>query len=129
MHIIDGKSEKCELFEDVFQTSLRSHNQLTEEDRVQFFHSLMRGDALQMFKNISSPIRETLAEILTMIPWKYVKPLSMATAKCKNQGLVFNPATQKLIDFLDDLQKLAKDAYGFAAQTIVEHFMHAKMPP
>ena len=30
----DGKSEKFELFEDLFQTSLKIHNQLTEEDRI-----------------------------------------------------------------------------------------------
>ena len=30
----DGKSEKFELFEDLFQTSLKVHNQLTEEDKI-----------------------------------------------------------------------------------------------
>ena len=53
----------------------------------------------------------------------------MATAKHKFQRLVFNPANQKLIDFLDELQKLAKDAFGVAAQAIVEQFIYAKMPP
>ena len=53
----------------------------------------------------------------------------MATAKHKFQQLVFNPANQKLIDFLDELQKLAKDAFGVAAQAIIEQFIYAKMPP
>ena len=53
----------------------------------------------------------------------------MATAKPKFQRLVFNPANQKLIDFLDELQKLAKDASGAAAQAIIEQFIYAKMPP
>ena len=44
-----GKSENFELFEDLFQTSLKIHNQLTEEDRINYFHSLMRGEALQIF--------------------------------------------------------------------------------
>ena len=61
-----GKAEKVELFEDLFQTSLKSHNQLTQEDKISFFHSLMRGDALQTFKNITTPNRETLGEILTV---------------------------------------------------------------
>ena len=34
-----------------------------------------------------------------------------------------------LIDSLDELQKLAKDAFGVAAQTIIEQFIYAKMPP
>ena len=83
----DGKSEKFELFEDLFQTSLKVHNQLTEEDKLNYFHSLMRGDALQTFKNITSPNREKLGEILTVFRRKYVKPQSMATAKHKFYGL------------------------------------------
>ena len=83
MPTFDGKSENFELFEDLFQTSLKIHNHLTEEDKINYFHSLMRGDALQTFKNITSPNRENLAEILTVFRRKYVKPQSMATAKHK----------------------------------------------
>ena len=89
----------------------------------------MHGDALQTFKNITTPNRENLGEILTVLRRKYVKPQSMATAKHKFQRLVFNPANQKLIDFLDELQKLAKDAFGVAAQAIIEQIIYAKMPP
>ena len=39
MPTFDGKSEKFELFEDLFQTSLKIHNQLTEEDKINHFHS------------------------------------------------------------------------------------------
>ena len=105
MPTFDGKSEKIELFEDLFQTSLKIHNQLTEEDKINYFHSVMRGDALQTFKNISSRNRENLAEILTVFRRNYVKPQSMATAKHKFQQLVFNPANLKLIEILDELQK------------------------
>ena len=34
MPMLDGKSEKFELFEDLFQTSLKIHNQLKEEDKI-----------------------------------------------------------------------------------------------
>ena len=49
----------------------------------------------------------------------------MATVKYKIQRLVFNHANQKLIDFLDELKKLAKDAFGVAAQAI----LFTKKPP
>ena len=101
MPTFDGKSKKFEQFEDLFQTSLKIHNQLTEQDKINYFHSLMRGDALQTFKNITSPNRENLGEILTVFRRKCVKPQSMATAKHKFQRLVFNPAKQNLNDFLD----------------------------
>ena len=129
MPTFDGKSEKFELFEDLFQTSLKIHNQLTQEDKINYFHSLIRGDALQTFKNITTLNREKLGEILTVFRRKYVKPQSVATAKHKFQRLVFNPAKQKLIDFLDELQKLAKNAFGVAAQAVIEQCIYAKMPP
>ena len=89
----------------------------------------MIGDALQTFKNITRPNRENLGEILTVFRRKYVKPQSMATAKHKFQRLVFNPAKNKLTDFLDELQKLAKDAFGVAAEALIEQFIYAKKPP
>ena len=76
----------------------------------------MRGDALQTIKNISSPNRENLAELLTVFRRKYVKPQSRATARHKFQQIVFNPANQELVDFLDELQKLAKEALGVATK-------------
>ena len=129
MPTFDGKSEKFERFEDLFQTSLKIPNQLTEEDRINYFHSLMRGNALQTFKNNNGPTRENLGEILAVFRRKYVKPQSMATTKHKLQKLVFNPANQKLVDFHDELQKLAKGAFGIAAHAIIEQFIYAKMPP
>ena len=129
MPTFDGKTEKFELFEDLFQTSFKIQNQLTEDDRIKYFHSLMRGDVLQTLKNINGPTRKNLGEILEVFRRKYVNPQSMATAKHKFQKLVFNPANQKLVGFLDELQKLAKDAFGIAAQAIIEPFIYAKMPP
>ena len=125
----DEKSEKYELFEDLFQTSLKIHNQLTEEDKINYFHSFMRGDALQTYKNNSSSNRENLAEVLTVFRRKCVKSQSMATAKHKFQQLVFNPVNEKLIYFLDGLQKLAKDAFRDAAQAILDQLIYATMPP
>ena len=53
----------------------------------------------------------------------------MAAAKHIFQRLVFNPANQKLHGFLDEFKKLAKDAFGAAAQAISEQFIYAEMPP
>ena len=46
MPIFDGKSEIFELLEEPFQASPKTHSQLMEEDRIYYFHSLMRADAL-----------------------------------------------------------------------------------
>ena len=66
MPTFDGKSEKFELFENLSQTSLKIHNQLTEEDRIKYFHSLMKGDALHILKNNNGHTRENLGEILAV---------------------------------------------------------------
>ena len=96
---------------------------------MNYFHSLKRGDALQSFKNITSLNREGLGDILTVFRRKYVKPQSMATIKHKFQRLVFNPVNQYLINFVDELQNLAKEALEIAAEVIIEQIIYAKMPP
>ena len=95
----DRKPEKLELFEDIFQTRLKFHIQLTEDDRINYFHSLMKGVALRAFENINGRTGENLGEILTVFRLKNVKLQSVATAKLKFQKLVFNLAIQKLVDF------------------------------
>ena len=73
----------------------------------------MRCDALQTFKNISSPTGETLGEIVTASSSKHAKPRSRATAKHSfTKEQVFNPVNQKEIDFLGELEKLAKEVFG-----------------
>ena len=127
MPMFDGKPEKFELFEDLFQTSLKIL--ISWLKRLNYFHSIMRADALQTYKINNGPTRENLGENLALFRRKNVKPQSMATAKHKFQKLVFKPANQKLVDFLDKLQKLAKNVFGIAANAIIEQFIYAKMPP
>ena len=129
MPTFDVESDKLELFEDLFRTSLKIPNQLTEVDRINYSHSLMRGDALQTNENINGPTRENMPEVLAVFRRKHVKTQPMATTKHKFQKFVFNPANQKLVYFLNELPELAKDGFGIAAHTIIEQFMTAKMPP
>ena len=62
----DGKSEQFELFQDLYQTSLKIHNQLTKDGRNNKFHSLVKGDALQTFRNFNGPTRKSLGESLAV---------------------------------------------------------------
>ena len=94
MPTFDGKSKKFELFEDLFQTSVKIRNQLTQEDKVNYFHSFMRGDALQTFKNISSPNRENLGEILTVFLKKYKKPSQWQQQNTSFSGWSLTPQTR-----------------------------------
>ena len=80
-------------------------------------------------KRTSPAIRENLRDFLTVFRRKYVKHQSLATTKHKFPQLVFNPANQRLNDFLDELQELVKDAFGVAAPAISEQLICVKMPP
>ena len=88
----------------------------------------MKGNALQTFKTINNPTPLSPGVSLAVSRRKYVKPQSMAMAKQKFQKLVLNPANLKLVDFLDEHQKLAEDTFGIAAYAIIEQFLTAKMP-
>ena len=53
----------------------------------------------------------------------------MALAKHEFKKITFSPANQKLVDFPDEFQKLAKYAFGKATHTILEQFIYARKPP
>ena len=48
----DGKSEKFEIFQDLFRNNIKMYPHLTEIQKKNYFHSLLRGDVLQAFCNI-----------------------------------------------------------------------------
>ena len=74
MPTFDGNSEKFELFEDLFETSLKIHNKLTGENKMNNIHFLMREYALQTFKTSTSLNRESMGETPTVFRRKYMKP-------------------------------------------------------
>ena len=69
-----------------------------------------------------------LGVYLTVYCRQNVNSQSMAMAKHKFQQLVLKFSKQKLFDLLDAPEKLAKYAFGVAAQALMEHFINAKMP-
>ena len=125
----DGKSEKFELFEDLFHTMIKMQPEMTEQMKINHFHSLLRKNALQTFRNINSTNRQTLEDVLVIFRQKYVKPESQATAKHKWHRLVFDPNTMKLPDFLEDFNQGAEKAFGDHAQKMIDSLLYAKLPP
>ena len=79
----DGKSEKFELFEDLFHTMIKMQSDMTETMKINHFHSLLQKNALQTFRNINTANRQTLEDIRAVFRRKSVKPESQATAKHK----------------------------------------------
>ena len=125
----DGKSEKFELFEDLFHTMIKMQPDKTETMKINHFQSLLRKNALQTFRNFNTTNRHTLEDILAVFRRKYVKLESQATAKHKWHRLVFDTNTMKLPDFLEELNQGAEKAFGENAQAMIESLLYAKLPP
>ena len=124
----DGKGEKLELFGDLFHIMIKMQPEMTEQMKINHFHSLLRKNALQTFRNISSTNRQTLEDVLVIFR-KNVKPESQATAKHKWHRLVFDQNTMKLPDFLEELNQGAEKAFGDHAQKMIDSLLYAKLPP
>ena len=108
----DGKTEKFEFFEDLFRNNIKRYPHLTELQKNYYFHSLLRGDALQAFCNKKSAKIDSLEEIMTIFKRRFSDYLSMAKARREWDALRFDPSTQNLHEFLDVLQKTATEAFG-----------------
>ena len=78
---VDGKSEKIELFDDLFLTMIKMQPALSEQKNIKYFHSLLRNGALPTFRNINPTNRQTLQDVLVIFRKKYVRQKSHAAAK------------------------------------------------
>ena len=65
---------------------------------------------------------------MTIFKRRFGDYLSMGIARCESDALRFDPSTQKLHEFLDVLQKTAKEAFGSEAQQFIDKAIYAKMP-
>ena len=128
MPIFDGRNDKFEHFEDLFTTSLKVYPNISKEEQMQYFHSLLIGDALQTYRNMTDRNRASLGDIVSTFRRRYVRPQSVATPRCKWEQLHFDPSRQKFQDFLEQYQKLAQEDYGDDAPKFIELSFYAKIP-
>ena len=126
--VFDGKSEKFELFEDLFRNNIKVYPHLTEIQKINYFQSLLRGNALQAYCNLDDTKEDNLEEVITAFKRRFGDFQSSAKARCEWDALHFDPTKQKLHEFLDALQKTAKEAFGSEAQRFIDKAIYAKMP-
>ena len=128
MPTFNGRNDKIDRFEDLFLTSIKVYPNISEEEQILYFHSLLRDDALQTYRNMTDTNRASLEDIIVTFRLRYVRPQSIATAQCKLEQLYFDPSRQTFQDFLEQNQKLAQEAYGEDAPNYIETSFYAKMP-
>ena len=103
---------------------------MTEQMKMNHFHSLLRKGALQTFRNINSTNRQTLEDVLVNFRRKYVKPECQATAKHKWHKLIFDPNIMKLPDLLlEEINQGAEKAFVENAKSMIDSLLYAKLPP
>ena len=56
---------------------------MTEQEKVHYFHSLLRGDALQTFRNMTEATKSYLNDIIAGFRRGYVYSQSVAPARCR----------------------------------------------
>ena len=103
--------------------------EMSEEIKVDHFHSNLRQKALQIFRNISASNKATLQDVLVIFRRKYVRPESQATAKHKWHEPNFHSNAKSLSDILEELNECAERALGPPAQQMTDTLLCAKLPP
>ena len=81
------------------------------------FHSLLQRDAPQAFCNIEYYEKDSLDETMTIFKRRFGDYLSMAKARCEWDALKIHSSTKSFYEFLDLLQKTAREAFGSEARS------------
>ena len=81
--VFDGESEKFEHFEDLFRNNIKLYPHLTEIQKINYFHSLLRGIALQAYCNLDDTKKDNLEEIITAFKRRFGDFQSSAKARCE----------------------------------------------
>ena len=93
--VFDGKSEKNEIFEDLFRSNIKMYPHLTEIQKLNYFHSLLRGNALQAYCNRDDTKKDNLEEVITAFKRRFGDFQSSAKAKCEWDSLHFDQKKTK----------------------------------
>ena len=104
----DGKSEKFELFEDLFRNNIKMYPHLTEVQKMKYFHPLLRGNALQAYCNLEDTKKDNLEEVLTAFKRRFGDFQSAAKARCEWDALHFEPISRNVMSFSTYCKKLQR---------------------
>ena len=124
-----GNREKYNEFEHLLKNHLRPHmNKLTEEQKLNYFQSLLRDEAIEFWQTLKITTETTLQDVLQAFTKEYAKEDLKEVSKYKFDQMRYDPTKESFADFLTRYKKLAKQAYGDKANDIAETFLFAKLP-
>ena len=128
--LFKGNREKYNEFEHLLLNRLRPHAQiLREEQKLNYFQSLLRDDAIDFCQILKITTATTLRDILVAFKKEeYAKKELTEFSRLKFDQLRYHPVTELLSTFLSNYKRIAKQAYRGRAQDIVQTFLFAKLP-
>ena len=103
-------------------------NKITEENKLHFFQSLLRDEAIEYWQSIQiTPVR-TLKDVLDLFREEFAKEDLKEVARYKWDQARYDPTTETFGDFLKSLKKTAKQAFGNEADNVIKMFLFGKLP-
>ena len=89
-----GNREKYNEFEHLLLNHLRPHQQkLSEEQKLTYFQSLLRDDAIELWQSLKMTNQTTLAQVLRYFKKEYAKEDLKEVAKYKFDQMRYDPST------------------------------------
>ena len=124
-----GTKDKYNEFEHLLLNHFRpTANKITEEDKIHLFRSLLRDEAIDFWQTITISSTTTLQGVLQLFRKEFAKEDMREVAQYKWNEAKYDPTTQTFGDFLKDLKKIAKQAYGDEADKCIKMFLFGKLP-
>ena len=124
-----GNWEKYNEFEHLLLYHLRPHqHKLSEEQKLTYFHSLLREDAIEFWQSLKMTNQTTLAQVLRYFKKEYAKEDLKEVAKYKFDQMRYDPSAETFNDFLNTFKKVVKQAFVDKSSDITETFLFAKLP-
>ena len=99
-----------------------------EEEKLQFFTSLFREDAIEFWQTIRRTPETTLREVLQISRKKYARDDLKEVWRYRWDQLKYDPKHDTFSDFLKHLRKIAKQAFDSKANENVTAFLFGKLP-
>ena len=124
-----GNREKYNEFEHLLLNHLRPHqHKLSEEQKLTYFQSLLRDDAIEFWQSLKMSSQTTLAQVLRYFKKEYAKEDLKEVAKYKFDQMRYDPTAETFNDFLNKFKKVAKHVFGDKSSDITGTFLFAKLP-
>ena len=88
----------------------------------------MRDDAIEYWQSIQITPLTTLKDVLDLFRKEFAKEDLKEVARYKWDQARYDPTTETFSDFLKNLKKIAKQAFGEEADKIIKMFLFGKLP-